>query len=164
MRATIHGLSVSKTCCALLMLLALAPAARAEGEVRVTVIAVLASSKHKDVDPVLKCLADKMRELDPNLTGFKAGRMTTKVLSRGGEATFPLVDEENAIVILEPRPKDGKGICVTVKTPGVGGVTYTIKCEKCFPIATPYRTKNGHRLIVGFLVEPVVRKESPKKP
>ena len=147
-----------------LALLACAPAVRAEGEVRVTVIAVLASDRHQHIDPKLKCLAEKIQEIDPTLTGFRAGRMTTKELPPGGEATFPLEDGQTATVILEPKPKKAKGICVTVKTPGVAMVTYTISCEKCFPIATPFQTKKGERLIVGFLVEPVSAKGPAKKP
>src|SRR5262249_58568819 len=87
-----------------------------------------------------------------------------KLLLPGGEETFPLIDDQSATVILEPKPQQGKGICVTVKTPGIATVTYTIKCEKCFPIGTPYLTKKGERLIVGFMVEPVNPKEVPKKP
>jgi len=148
----------------LVLCAAAAPVVRADGEVRVTVIAVLASTKHQEVDPKLKCLADQMRQLDPTLTGFQIGRMTKKDLAYGAEATFPLVDDQSAIVIVEPKPKKGKGICLSVKTPGVGVLTYTIKCEKCFPIGTPYLTKKGDRLFVGFLVEPVEAPEAAKKP
>ena len=56
---------------AVLWLCAAAPAARADGEVRVTVIAILASTKHNDIDPKLKCLADQMRQQEPALTGFR---------------------------------------------------------------------------------------------
>lgn len=141
-----------------------APAAAAEGEVKVTVIAVLASTRHTEIDPLLKCLAEKMREKDRTLTGFRAGRMTTQVLRPGGEATFRLVDDQVAVVILEPKPNKAKGTCLTVKTPGLGVFTYTISCEKCFPIATPYQTKKGERLIVGFVVETLGAKEQTKKP
>lgn len=146
--------------------LACCPAAAAppEEKVRVTVVAVLASDKHKEVDPLLKCLAEKLQELDAKLTGFRAGRMTSKILTPGAEATFPLVEDQSAFVILEPKPKQGKGTCVSVKTPGVGIVTYTIKCEKCFPIGTSYQTRKGERLIVGVLVEPIEEKPKPKKP
>jgi hypothetical protein len=132
-------------------------------EVRVTVIAVLASSKHKEICPKLKCLAEKMQEQDPTFTGFRCGRITTKDLIPGREVTFPLVDDQSATVILEPQKKS-KGTCVTVKTPGVGVLTYSIKCEKCFPIATPYQTKKGERLIVGFIVESADTKDVAKKP
>lgn len=145
-------------------LLAGVPAGAADGEVKVTVIAIHASNRHTEIDPILKCLAEKMQEKDRTLTGFLAGRMTSKFLRPGGEATFPLVDDQTAVVIVEPKPHKAKGICLTVKTPGLGVFTYTISCEKCFPIATPYRTKSGERLIVGFLVEPAGGKDTVKKP
>lgn len=147
-----------------LVLVVGASAAAAEGEVKVTVIAVLASTRHNEVDPLLKCLAEKMREKDQTLTGFRARRMTTKVLRPGGEATFPLVDDQTAVVILELKPPKAKGTCLTVKTPGLGVFTYTISCEKCFPIATPYQTKKGERLIVGFVVKTAGAKDAATKP
>src|SRR4051794_8067203 len=70
----------------------------AQDNVKVTVVAVLASDKNKDVDPRLTGLAEKVREKHPGLTCFQVAQTSRKSLEVGKEYKFALVDKESVAV------------------------------------------------------------------
>ncbi len=126
----------------------------AAGDVRVTVVAIHASDRNKDIDDELKEIAEKVSKVEPTLTGFRKGRTTTIAIPIGGKDNFPLVDGEVATVTVEsPDRKDPDKVRLTVKPPTVGAITYKTATDRFFPIVTRYTTKNNERLIIAVMVE-----------
>jgi galactokinase len=121
-------------------------------DVRVTVMAIHATERNKDVDDDLRDIAEKVQKAEPKLTGFRKGRMTSLTLGIGAKETFELVDDESATVTVVEISKKDK-VKLTVKPPAVGAITYTTAPDKFFPIVTRYETKNKERLIVAIMVE-----------
>lgn len=138
---------------ALLLLGGAATTVRAGEKVKVVVIAVLATSQDKKVDPKLKCIAEQVHKVEPKLTGFRLARTSAKALMVGKSEKFPLVDETFVTVTLDRAADDRNRVSVTVKPPKLGTIAYTSCCGKFFPIVTRYHTKNKERLIIGIMVE-----------
>src|SRR5437588_5811462 len=90
---------------AIALLIVRAPACGAGDEVKVTVVAVLATSQNKKVDADCQCLAKEVQKTNPTLTGFRIHRRSCKELAVGGKFEFPLVDKE----VLEVNIQQGKG-------------------------------------------------------
>jgi hypothetical protein len=143
---------------------ALASPVQAE-DVKVTVVAVLATSRTDSVDPKLKGIADEVQKIDPTLTGFRIARATGKNLSIGKRETFPLVEDTDVTVLIQQQMGAGKKdkdkdkdkderYRLAVKAPMVGEITYTTCCTKFFPIMTRYQNRDGDRLIIAIMVEP----------
>lgn len=125
--------------------------AQADDAVRVTVMAILATDRNKEVDEDLTDIADRVQKAEPKLTGFRKGRTTALPVGVGGKGTFSLVEEESATVMVDAILKEKAKM--TVKPPTLGAVTYTTAYDKFFPIVTRYETKNKDRLIVAIMVE-----------
>jgi hypothetical protein len=139
---------------AALALLVLSPACPTDDPVRVTVVVVLASKAHKEVDPALVELAKQVRRRDDKLTGFKVVATEAKSIPVGESTTFDLVEKQQLKVTVT-RQKDANGrIALTLKAPELENITYGCTCDRFFPIATPYRTKNGEVLIVAVMAKP----------
>jgi hypothetical protein len=138
-----------------LAIFAMAPvsALRAE-EVKVTVLAILATDKNNNVDAELKDIAERVQKQEPKLTGFRQGRQTSKTVgvNDGTKETFALVEDEVVTVAVDGVMKKEK-IRMTIKPPTLGQITYTTSCEKFFPIVTRYVTKDKERLIIAIMVE-----------
>jgi hypothetical protein len=130
------------------------PACRGEDEPKITVkvVAVLATSKNKEVDEKLKCLATEVQKKEPTLTGFQLKTCSCTKLSVGEKFKFPLVDDEVAEVSIQKGPGKNDWIGLTIKPPLMGKIVYDSCCEKFFPIMTRYQTKNGERLIIAVCV------------
>src|SRR3546814_8641453 len=60
----------------LLILAAAAPARAEEKNVKVTVIAILATDQNKEINPKVKEIAQEVQKVDPSLTGFKLVQTT----------------------------------------------------------------------------------------
>jgi hypothetical protein len=132
-----------------------APAVRAEDDVRVDVVGILATDKNNKVDDNVTCIADQMKKIDPKLTGFTMGRMTHKDVVIGGKDWFEVGDGQKVYVTVEKRcEKDKQRFCLRVEPPATGAITYTTCCEKFFPLVTRYKTKSGDVLIVAVRVTP----------
>src|SRR5262245_61943419 len=77
--------------------------------VRVTVIAILASDKHKEVNERLKDIAEKIQEKDPKLTGFKLEQVSCESIAPGKSAKLKLIDKETVEVLVnEKTDADGR--------------------------------------------------------
>lgn len=142
----------------LLAPLAGAPPVRGE-EIKVTVLAVLATDRNTTVDPRVKCIAEEVRKLEPTLTGYRLARTTCKPLGVGRKESFPLVDDETATVSLHHGPDKDHWVGLTVKPPLVGEITYVTICGKFFPIVTRYQTRDRERLILAVMVRPCPKKK-----
>ncbi len=148
--------------CAALVLLLLAPRPGlvcpdkplAPGEVRVSIVSILACEKSNRVDPRVECIAREVQKVHPHLKGFRMAKMTCKAVPVRGTETFELVvDQEAQVTVVKPNDKDGR-VQLKVTPPTLGEITYTTACGKFFPIVTRYHTKNGELLIIAVRVQP----------
>jgi hypothetical protein len=129
------------------------PPEKAPEEIRVTVVAILASSdKNAKVAPELAEIAKEVQKKDPSLKSFRIQKMNCKPVPVGGKDKFELVDNEVAVVIVQKTGKDDKP-CIKVKPPKVNEITCSICCGKYLPIMTSYQTKEKERLIIAVMVD-----------
>jgi len=125
-------------------------------EVRVSVVAILASETCTEVDWRLQCIAKEVQKVHPQLKlkGFRLAKMTCKAVPVRGSETFELaVDQTAAVTVLRAADKENK-VQLKVTPPTLGEITYTTTCGKFFPIVTGYQTKNGEWLILAVRVQP----------
>jgi hypothetical protein len=129
------------------------PPDKAPEEIRVTIVAILATTdKNAKVDPELAEIAKEVQKKDPTLTGFRLHRMSSKAVPVGGKDSFDLVDKEAAVVCIKACGKDDKP-CIKVKPSHVDDITCSLCCGKYWPIMTNYQTKKKERLIIAIMVE-----------
>ncbi len=126
--------------------------------VRVTVVVVLASATHNEVDPKLVALAQEVQKRHEKLTGFKLAATLQKSIPVGESHTFELADGKSMKVTID-TPKDKAGrIGLTLDAPGLGEIQYTCVCDKFVPVITPHVTKAGERLVIAVLAKPCTGK------
>ncbi len=142
-----------------LVSLAVAGVSRADDPpVRVTVVVVLASAAHNEVNPKLAALAQEVQKRHEKLTGFKLAATLQKSIPVGESHTFELADGKSMKVTID-TPKDKAGrIGLTLDAPGLGEIQYTCVCDKFVPVITPHVTKAGERLVVAVLAKPCTGK------
>jgi hypothetical protein len=144
-------LTPSIRCLSSFVLFFIASSAGAD-EVKVTVLAILATEKNSTVDADLKDIAERVQKQEPKLTGFRQGRQSSKSVAVGdAKESFGLVEDQVVTVSVE-AVKNNK-IRMTIKPPTLGEITYSTTCEKFFPIVTRYVTKDKERLIIAIMVE-----------
>jgi len=134
------------------VLLALATVVRADDrKIRITVVAVLASSTDREVDRRLADLAPELRKKDPSWTGFKVERVNCETIELGGRKSFPLVDDCEVVIFVKEREESG---CVRllIKPATLGDISYSCCCDKFFPVITRYETRDKKRLVIAVLV------------
>ena len=129
------------------------PQPRAKEEVKVCVLAVLATDQNNKIDKRVECIAKEVQKKEPTLTGFRMATTNCKPLTAGARESFPLVEGEVASVLVEGKCK-GDRVRLTVKAPLMGEITYSTTCGKYFPIVTRYQTKDRDRLIIAVMVKP----------
>jgi hypothetical protein len=133
-------------------------------EFRVTVVSILASDRHKSVDPKLTAIADEFRKRDATLTGWRIERTTAESMPLGQKKSFPLVDGVVAEVVVASHDAKDNKLKVTVRSPHAGEITYTTVPDKFFPILTRYQTEqNKERLVYAVMVRPVPAKDKDAK-
>jgi hypothetical protein len=125
----------------------------ADGAIKVSVIAILASEQDDKVDPELRQIAAEMQRLNPRLTGFRMVKMSCKSVKVGARDTFALVADQVALVTVEGRDNEDR-VVLKVAPPLMGEITYMTTCGKFLPIVTPYRTKEQDLLILAVRVQP----------
>jgi hypothetical protein len=127
-------------------------------EVRVSVVAILASETNTQIDPRLKNVAAEVRKKYPQLKGFRLGQMTCKEVAVNAADSFALVaDQQATVTLLKPADKDNK-VQLKVSPPTLGDITLTMDCGKFFPIMTQYQTANKESLIIAVRVQPCNKK------
>jgi hypothetical protein len=122
-------------------------------DVRVTVVAILATDQDDRIDPKLACMAKAIQQKDPKLTGFRRGVVTSKPMEVGEKTTFELTEGRVATITLEHGPDARGWVGLRIEAPQAGRITYEAACGKCFPIITGYRTKKHEQLIIAVQVE-----------
>jgi hypothetical protein len=123
-------------------------------KVKVTVVAILASDKGDKVDARLKCIADEVRKLDPQLKAFRVGSMTCRSLAVNEASAFPTVKGETALVVIRQAMDKSKKVELAVTPPCQGEIVYRTVCGKFLPIITRCQNKKGERLILAIRVQP----------
>ncbi len=141
-------------CAVALAGLPLGAAVAGDDNVRVSVVAVLATDKNDKIDPKLECLAKEVQKRDPKLTGFRIAKMTTKSLALGGKDDFDLCAEQCLHVVVEKKGDEEGRFKMKITPPRMGDITYTTTCGKFFPIMTPFRNKDDELLIIGVRILP----------
>jgi hypothetical protein len=135
-----------------------------DGDIKVSVVAILATGQNDKVDEKLECIAREIKKKDPTLTGFTMARATCRGMAAGGTSQFPLVEGRVADVLLRHGCDEDGRVSLRVKAPELGDIEYTSACGKFFPIITPYVTRDGDRLIVAVMVKPCKKTEESKEP
>lgn len=124
----------------------------------VTVVTILASDRHKNIEPKLKAVAEEIQKKDHSLTGWRIERTTRETMPLNHKHTFKLVDDVAAEITLlakEEKEKDkDKRVRVNVKVPHAGEITYSTVPDKYFPVLTRYQTnKDKERLVYAIMVK-----------
>jgi hypothetical protein len=129
-----------------------------ENNIKVTVVAVLASTTDKTIDKELKELAQEMRKKDPTLTGFVVDRSSSQSMKVGEKATFKFMEKQSVEVELREKNAKTNRVSLTITPPTLGEIAYTTCCGKYFPVCTGYQTKDGKKLIIAVMVAPCNKK------
>src|SRR5262245_42145458 len=69
-----------------------------DDKVKITVVAVLASSRHNTIDKRLKELAPELKKKNSDWTGFEVEKQMCESIKVGGSATFKLVDDCKVVI------------------------------------------------------------------
>jgi hypothetical protein len=133
-------------------------------EVKVSVVAILASKQEGKTDERLTCLAREIRKANPHLKSFQFAKMTCRSIRlRGPAESFDLFADQKALVtVLKPADRDNH-VELKVSPPTMGEITYTTCCGKFFPIITRYETANKEILILAVRVQPCHKEKKKKK-
>lgn len=128
--------------------------AEAAKNVRVSVVVIVASEKDRTVDPKLRCIADEVRKIYPRLKGFKLAKMVCKSIPVNTRETFPLIDDQKAVIVIERGADKDNRVQVRVDPPLLGEITYSTPCGKFLPIVTRYRPNKHELLLLAVRVQP----------
>jgi hypothetical protein len=132
-----------------------------EGKVKVTVIAILATSdpKKATIEKDLEAVAAEVQKKYPELVGFRTGMTSFKGIAVGKSDSFTLVDDQTATVSVEKGADKKEWVRIKVKPPQLNEITYDTCCGKFFPVVTPYKTEKQERLIIAVMVTPCTREK-----
>lgn len=122
--------------------------------VKVTMVVILATEEGNFVDKRLKPIAEEVRKLNPQLKSFHLKSMTNKSLAPEEKASFPLVDDRSAVVVVKHGADADNRVGLAVTAPNQGEIEYRTSCGKFLPIVTRYHTKSRERLILAIRVQP----------
>lgn len=139
-----------------LVILALSQAApaRADDNVRVCVLTILATEKDATVADKLDCIAREVRKKSPKLTGFRLAKMSCQALTVGKAVDFHLPEDVVASIIVEKPADADNRVQLKVRPPKMADITYLTGCGKFLPILTPITTKDGDVMIIAVRVTP----------
>ena len=145
------------------LFLAVPSAVRAEETVKITVIAILASENHKEVDKRLSSFASEVQKKNPSLTGFRVAQSTTSTLKLGVTQTIPLADGQSVDVTANASQTEKGTITITIKPPKISQITYNCVCERYFSMATQHFTKDKEQLFFAVTGKPCAGPEKDKE-
>jgi hypothetical protein len=142
-------------CCLLLVTVVANPPHTFAQDVRVTVIAIMASDKNEPIDPKLKDVAKEIQKREPGLTSFRLQKTEVRDINVGQKESIVLLENNghSADVKLIAKDDSKKRVTIEVKPPMVGAITYATVYDKFFPIVTR-AVVNGERLIIAVMVKP----------
>jgi hypothetical protein len=128
----------------------------AEDEVKVSVVAILASETRTLIDPRLEDIAKELRKKYPKMTGFRLAKMSCKSIPRDQAESFELVADQKALITVMKTADKQNNVQLKLTPPTAGEITYTVKCGKFFPVVTTYKTDSldPEALIIAVRVQP----------
>jgi hypothetical protein len=125
-----------------------------KGNVKVSIVVVVASENDDKIDPKLKAIAEEVQQVDPKLKGFRLVKMVCLSIPPQGKESFDLLADQKAIVQIEqPADKENK-VTLKLTPPLMGDITYTTCCGKFLPVVTRYRPNPGELLLFAVRVQP----------
>ena len=80
------------------------PRPQAKVEVKVCVLAILATDQNDKVDKRVECIAKEVQKVDAKLTGFQIHKMLSKDIAVGGKGNFDLIDDQSVGVTVDRAP------------------------------------------------------------
>ena len=72
-------------------------------DARVTIVTILASTNHHEIDPKLNQIAAEVKKHDQSLTGFKLHNSQWKSVNVGQKEKFDLINDQSADVTVLDR-------------------------------------------------------------
>ncbi len=128
-----------------------APVRADDDEVKVTIVAVVASSRNKKIDPRLVALAPELKKKDSTWTGFRVERIACQSIQIGGRVTVEIMDDYKVVIEVKERDPNTGCVSLRVKPDRMGALTYKCCCGKFFPFLTPHETKDKDCLVVAIM-------------
>jgi hypothetical protein len=122
-------------------------------EIKVCVLAILATDQNDKVDKRVECIAKEVQKVDAKLTGFQVHKMLSKAIAVGGRGQFELIDDQTVGVTIDRGPDKDSRAQVKIEPPLLGEITYETCCGKFLPVITRYRTKDNQLLIIAVRVQ-----------
>lgn len=126
----------------------------AADEIKVCVVAILVSDKHKEIDERLVDFAKEVQKVKPQLTGFKVGHSSSESIPMGETKVFRLVDKQSIEVTVNGTVDEKGRVVLTIKPPNLNQITYTCTCNRYFSMATQYYTKDKEQLFIAVMGKP----------
>jgi len=123
-------------------------------KVKVTIIVILASEGKPEVDKRLEKIAPEIQRRNPNLKRFQLKSINCRSLAVDEKASFSLVDDKKARVIVKQSADKNNRVGLAITAPDQGEIVYRTVCGKFLPIVTRYQTKMKERLILAVRVQP----------
>lgn len=132
------------------------PLAFAEEPIRVTVVVILASEKHKEVNEKIKAVAEEVQKNHPNLTGFRLSKTLSESVEKGKTHTFKLPGDATMEVAVHAQADQNGCSTLTIKPPTLGEITYNCKCGKYFPVITKFQPNKDseEKMILAIMAKP----------
>src|SRR6516164_6879230 len=100
------------------------------GKVKVTLVVILAAEGKDDIDARLKRIAAEIRKKDANLRRFTLKNMECRSLAVDERASFDLVEEQTAQVIVKRAADKKNRVELAIRAPGQVGFVYQTVCGK----------------------------------
>lgn len=138
---------------AILVLGVLVRPVRAEEEISVTVLVMVATEKNSVVEEKLKTLCESIKAKEPKLTGLTLAQTHNEKIKIGGSKEIDLGNEKKFIVTIVQK-KDSDKVTLKVRPPVGGEISYTCNCGAYLPVCTGITNANGDRIIVAVMAKP----------
>jgi hypothetical protein len=130
------------------------PEVRAANDVKITVVAILATDQNETIDSRVSCIAKEVRKDNRWLTGFQVHRIMGRTIFLGDTATFDVIADQKLSVSVENACTPDERMQLKIKAPTWGEMTYETCCGKFMPLMTRYRTPDNQVLILAVRVQP----------
>ncbi len=162
-RVGLFGLLALLACAAALP--ARGPARAPDDSVRVLIVSVLANDRNDHVDEKIACIAREVRKQKQgeHLTGFRYAKMSRATVKLKRWEEVDLAEDQVAAVFVKHAADEQNKVCLKVKAPQLGELTYRTCCGKFFPLITGYQNKKNDVLIIAVMVEPCPKDKKADK-
>jgi len=131
-------------------------------DINVSILVVLASEEHKNIDDKIKAVAEEIQKKNPKLTGFRLDRTINQTLEPGKTHKMILIDKAELEIVADKRREGEDKITLTVTPPTLGRIVYTCACGKYMPMLTQYTNDRKERLVIVVMAKPCTREAKDK--